>query len=146
MSWRTVPSRIAPGTTTSCTDSVRTDELHRPLVTSQTPHAACALAEAAYLNRTLLFSDKFCMPAWHQLGSTNKDLWRPLEEVFNLTTTQKHGRLQLHPDPSAFVQQLTPGSSVMYLRDEILTEVHASSSTWGTPSHLLYIHTATARV
>lgn len=84
---------------------------------------ACALAEASYLNRTLLFSDKFCMPAWHQIGGTDKDLWRPLEEVFNISSASRHGRIELHPDPSAFVQQLTPGSSVMYLRDEILTEV-----------------------
>lgn len=65
------------------------------------------------------------MPAWHQLAGEYKDQWRPLDEVINLTTTRKHGRIELHPDPSAFVQQLTPGSSVMYLRDEILTDVRA---------------------
>lgn len=132
-----VRCRTAQDMAISCMGSVRAR--HQPAQTTSNTSTACALAEASYLNRTLLFSDKFCMPAWHQLGGTDKDLWRPMDEVFNLSSARKHGRIELHPDPSAFVQQLTPGSSVMYLRDEILTEVRntACPSPYRPHNHLV---------
>ncbi len=85
------------------------------------PPPACAIAEAAYLNRTLLFSDQFCQPNNHQFNG--QTLWRPFEDVFNITKLRKHARIELVSDPSKYVKELTPGSSVMYLRDEIMADV-----------------------
>lgn len=82
---------------------------------------ACAMAEAAHLNRTLLLADKFCSSHFH--NPTGDAVWHPFDNVFNISLLRKHVRIELLPDPSAFIETLTPGSSVVYLRNEILTEV-----------------------
>lgn len=88
---------------------------------SHTTHTACAMAEAAHLNRTLLLADTFCSSHFH--NPTGDSVWHPFENVFNISLLRKHVRIQLLQNPNAFIETLTPGSSVVYLRNEILTEV-----------------------
>lgn len=92
---------------------------------------ACAIAEAAHLNRTLLLGDQFCMSHFH--NPTGKSVWRPMTDVFNISLLQKHARIEFHSDPNSYIQSLTPGSSVVYLRNEIMTEVwgaYRMCNTW----------------
>ena len=73
------------------------------------------------MNRTLLLADKFCSSHFH--NPTGDSVWHPFENVFNISQLRKHVRIELLPNPSEFIETLTPGSSVVYLRNEILTEV-----------------------
>lgn len=89
------------------------------------------MAEAAHLNRTLLLADKFCSSHFH--NPNGDTVWHPFENVFNMSHLRKHVRIELLPDPSAFIETLTPGSSIVYLRNEILTEVRLCFGHGGGP-------------